>query len=197
METGYHNNVDPKDRLLSALRIGVAIAIIILTLVYVFELVTGHVPEKQKIDLVTLGIISLAALVSYLLIRPGAFDRLKKFEMKGFKFEMLEKVKEKQAEQESRLDDIALMLPLLLPKSMQGHLLNIAGGKNTVVPGSHSIRSELRRLREAGLIKSVSGVNIKSLADGSNADLLKIVEITALGRRWVKRINEIEEKDLY
>lgn len=171
------------------------IVLILMTLLYVYGVITGRIPDKQRIDAVTLCVIATGLLASYFLIRPAALDRVKKLELKGFKLEMLEKVKEKQAEQENRLDDITLALPLLLPKSLQKHLLDLANKKNIDYKGSHTIRAELRRLREAGLIKSFPGVHISKLADNEVVDITTLLEITPLGKRWVKRISEIEEAE--
>lgn len=191
-----NNDKEPeKVKTSSIYRIGLGIVIIALAFTYTCAVITGYVPEGSRIDMVTLAVIAFSVICSFLLITPRAFDRIKMFEMRGFKLEMLEKVKEKQAEQESRLEDIALVLPLLLPKAERRHLVNLADGKTTEYDGSHSARSELRSLRSAGLIKSLPSKHIAQLENSKKIDIAMLVELTTLGKRWVKRIREIEQAE--
>ncbi len=174
-------------------RISLALLIVGAMIVYVWALMTGNLPETRKLDITTLAVIAFSIFLSFVLISPGFFQRLKIFEMSGFKLEMLEKVREKQIEQESKLDDIGLILPLLLSKAKQQHLLNIADGNAANYIGSHDVRSELRNLRTAGLLKSKPGTHIAQLKDGTKYDVSKLLELTKLGARWVSRIRENEK----
>jgi hypothetical protein len=177
-------------------RVVLAVLIIALVILYTAAVVGGFVPEGRKIDTVNLTAIAIALVCVLILINPGIFDRLKMFEVSGFKLEMLERVREKQAEQERKLEDITLILPLLLPKEERKHLLNLAEGKTAEYKGCATLRVELRRLRTAGLIKSRPETFIGQMNDGSNLDLAKFVELTMLGERWVRRIKEIERAEM-
>jgi hypothetical protein len=188
------NNSPTKSRI-PFYRIGLAVLIIGAMAAYVWALMTGNLPETRKLDLTTLAVIAFSIFLSFVLISPGFFQRLKIFEMSGFKLEMLEKVREKQMEQENKLDDIGLILPLLLSKAKQQHLLNIADGKTANYKGSHDGRSELRNLRSAGLLKSKPGTHISQLKDGTEYDVSKLLELTPLGTRWVSRIRANEQAE--
>jgi hypothetical protein len=154
---------------------------------YTLSVVTGLIPPERRIDVPTLAVITFTILCIFLLRNPGIFERLKIFEVSGFKLEMLEK---KQLEQENI---ISLTLPLLLPKPEQDHLLNLADGKTAGYKGGDALRKELRRLRTAGLIRSHPDKNIGHLEDGKTVDLAEYVALEPLGERWVKRIRENEQ----
>jgi hypothetical protein len=130
------------------------------------------------------------------LIVAGALLLLRQIKTLSFgdvKLEMLEKVKERQAVQEEKLDDLALILPLLLPDKERKHLINLAEGKTKDYKGNKNLRDELRRLRSIGLISMKKG-HIAQMIDGFSYDLADYVELTPLGRRWTKRIREIEDR---
>lgn len=158
---------------------------------YILLIVTGYIPSQHRIDGPALAFIALAVFCVFLLMNPVVFERLKVFEVSGFKLEMLEMVKEKQIEHESKLDDISLILPLLLPQKEQRHLLNLAAQRTTRYIGNHSLRSELRRLRSVGLIESRPDLHISNIEDGKHIDLAKYVALKPLGELWVGRIREV------
>ncbi len=113
----------------------------------------------------------------------------------GYKLEMLERVRERQARQEDQIEDIKLMLPLLLPKSELAHLVNLAQGHTAGYHGNHALRAELRRLRTFGLISMHPNQQVGTMKDGSTFDLASYVELTDLGQRWVRKIQKIEKSD--
>ena len=192
--TQQNNKKNPNEgfKIISIFRIFLVIFIISTVTVYTWAVITGHVSENRKIDMVNLAVIAFAVVTSLIILNPRIFNRLKMFQVSSFKLEMLERVKEKQAEQETRLDDITLILPLLIPKTERKHLLNIAEGKTSDYKGSHSLRSELRSLRSAGLIKSKPQTTIGQLKNDSIMDISNLLELTALGNHWIKRIKEFE-----
>lgn len=57
-------------------------------------------------------------------------------------------------------EDIALILPLLLPEADRKHLLNLADGKTAAYKGDASLRAKLRSFRDVGLAKSLPDVYI-------------------------------------
>jgi hypothetical protein len=90
-------------------------------------------------------------------------------------------------------EGIGLMLPLLLPQAERQHLLNLANGRTTEYKGDHSVRSELRRLRSLGLIRMHRDRQVAQMQDGLGFDLVDYVELTELGKRWARKLQEIEE----
>lgn len=132
--------------------------------------------------------------LSYLVVAAGIllFRSIKTFSFGDVKLEMLEKVQERQAKQENKLDDIELIIPLLLPKSQQKHLVNLIQGK-TNYTGRGSLQYELRRLASNRLIKRKR--TIEEIKTGAKIDLADYVELTNLGKRWARRIKELEQLD--
>lgn len=137
----------------------------------------------QRTDQTTLLYLAVAgALLLLHKIRTFSFGQLK--------FELIEKVRERQVKQE---EDIALVIPLLLPKTEKMHLKNLANGTTGRYRGSHALRGELRRLRSMGLISNRPNVKIGDMKDGMEFDLSDYAELTELGKRWASRIRDIEE----
>ena len=167
-----------------------------LSLAYVIGLVSGNIPKDRQIDATVIALIVLSAISILFLIRPDSFSRLKLLEMAGFKLELLEKVREKQEMQQIRLDDISLILPLLLPETERKHLFNLERGQIKEYVGRGALRAELRRLRSIGLIEMVHpDRHIGQLQGGGKFNLADYVRLTERGKRWVKRIQEIEKAE--
>lgn len=162
---------------------------------YTYGVISGNIPKTQQIDAAHFGIISFALIVIVLLLRPKSLDRLKLLEMSGFKLEMLEEVQDKQAKQANMIDDIALMLPLLLPKTERKHLSNLDRGKTEKYLGNSRLRSEIRRLRSIGLLEMLPGKHVGQMADKKEFNLIHYVRLTSLGNRWVRRIKQIEKSE--
>jgi hypothetical protein len=183
--------------ILRPIRKVIGISIILMAIVYLILIVAGRLPQLQRIDAISLITVVAALLLGLLFIAPEALARIKILQIQGFKLEMLEKIKEKQAEQDDKLDDIALVLPLLLSKAERKHLVNLSEGKTKDYQGSHAVRSELRRLRSVRLIRSLPDRHISELKDDSpeKFDIANILQLTNLGKRWVKKIKDIEEAE--
>jgi len=164
----------------------VAVFVVLGVLVYTTGVISGFIGEKNKIDTVNLAIIALGILGVLVLLKPEVLARFKLFELAGFKLEMLE-VKEQQARQGAHLQDIALVLPLLLPQTERAHLLNLANGTTANYQGAHPLRTELRRLRTIKLIRMRGDHRVRELQNDLIFDLAKYVELTELGERWAKR----------
>jgi hypothetical protein len=143
----------------------------------------------------------LGALDSTTLLYLGAagalllLRQLKSLSFGGYKLEMLERVREKQARQEDQIEDITLMLPLLIAANERVHLINLAEGRTKDYKGNHALRSELRRLRFLKLIRMCPDQHVGYMKDGLSFDLAAYVELTDLGKRWVKRIQQIEKAE--
>jgi hypothetical protein len=108
---------------------------------------------------------------------------------------MLERVREKQAEQEHKIEDLDLILPLLLPKAERKNLSNLANRRTAEYEGSAVLRAELRRLRTATLIKSLPEFHIGQIKENVKLDLAKYVALTPRGERLVRRIREFEQAE--
>ena len=190
-----HQNEDAQPRRIGWVRISLAVLLCALVGAYSIGIVTGGISADRRIDVVHLGIIIFAVSVATLILQPEILRRFKALELKGFKLEMLEQVREKQVEQENQLDDIRLMLPLLLPDTEQKHLSNLSGGRTSAYRGSHTLRTEVRRLRYIRLIRMKKHKIVADMKDGLGFDLASFVELTPLGGRWVARLAEIEKKE--
>ncbi len=173
-------------------RLTFAIVIGILVIGYTAGVVSGFIPSDHKIDSVTLTIIALTIASIVLLLNPHIIDRLRRLEAPWFKLD-LDEVKAKQAQQESQLANIQLILPLLLQEAERVHLLNLGKGKTTGYKGNHAIRTELRRLRSMGLIRMRPNRHVSEMKDDLIADLGDYIELTKLGERWVEIITEMEQ----
>jgi hypothetical protein len=177
-------------------RIAISVFLVALVIAYSVGIFSGAISEGRKIDAVHLALFLLTALIVAILVQPEIFERFKRLKLSGFELEMLERVREKQAEQESQLEDIRLILPLLLPETERIHLFNLALGKTSGYRGKHSLRGELRRLRSIGLLRMEKDKHIGDMKDGTDFDLAEFVKLTPFGERWVSRISELETSDI-
>ena len=119
------------------------------------------------------------------------FRHIKTFSMGQLKFELIEKLRERQDKQEERLADIALVLPLLLPNREVKHIRNLWAHTTAGYTGNHDLRTELRRLRTIGLLTMKENRKVAEMKDNAEFDLANYVGLTELGRRWAVRIQEI------
>ena len=113
----------------------------------------------------------------------------------SYRLEMLEKVREKQAQQEDQIEEFRLTLPLLLPEKERKHLTNLSQGQTGNYQGNGALRAELGRLSYLGLITMRPGQHIRYMADGLSFNLATYVELTDLGKRWARRIQQLEKAD--
>ena len=143
----------------------------------------------ERLDQTTLLYLVVAGVL--LMLR-----HIKTFSMGQLKFEMIEKLRERQDRQEERLADIALILPFLLPEQEVRHIKNMAAGATAAYRGSHSVRTELRRLRSSGLLLGKPNKRIGDITDGKEVDLADYLELTTLGRKWAATIHELEAAEV-
>ena len=141
-----------------------------------------------RLDQTTLLYLGVAGVL--LLLR-----QVKTLSMGQVKFELIERLRERQDKQEERLADISLILPLLLAGREVRHVKNLFARTTSGYDGSHSLRSELRRLRSIGLLTMKETRTVGEMKDGARFDLARYVDLTDLGRRWAVRIGEIEGSD--
>jgi len=176
-------------------RVIIAILLIIGVLAYTTAVVTGHLPAERRIDAINITIIVIVLVLAFFLMNPQEFSRLKLLQMFGFRLEMLERVKEKQEEQEAQLKYIMRsMLPLLLPENERLHLFRLAREDGSRCNGTFQLRTELRRLRSLRLISMRPGEHIRFMK-GNSVELAKFVQLTKLGEEWIERIRELDETE--
>lgn len=129
------------------------------------------------------------------LIRPETFRGVSEFSAAGVGFKReVEEVQERQDQQESRLKDIDLILPLLLPEEARKHLENLAQGAAPYV-GQESLRTELRRLSSLNLIEMKDEKTIEQMENGSRFELADYVRLTPLGEQWVARLEQLRHQE--
>ena len=173
----------------SLISIVCALGLAALVLGYTVAVVTRKI---ERIDTTNLAIIVVGVLCIAALLKPRMFDRLQSLEVSGIKLRMLE---QQQQQQQSKLDEFSLILPILLHDTERKHLINLAHQNSAEYIGNHQMRTELRRLRSIGLIRSRVGRGIGEMKDGSQFDLADFVALTPLGQHWVERIDSIESAE--
>jgi len=125
---------------------------------------------------------------------PDEFERLVSEHLRKTLASLeLEEVKRKQDWQQDHLKVMQLVLPLLLPKEEQQHLMNLGIDKTADYRGSHSLRSELRRLHSMGLLEKHRDRHIGDIKDNLTVNLSHCVYLTKAGKEWVRIIRESEE----
>ena len=162
---------------------------------YVVGIVLVGIPQERRLDAPALIALALGLILVALLSFPEIVTRFKRLELQGFKLEMLEDVKDQQALQKAKLGDIDLMVPLLIPEGERKHLLNLVKGKTHKYKGSQSVREELRRLCNIQLLRRRPPHTIAELKDDLQLDIANLVELTAFGERWARRIQQLEAPD--
>jgi len=154
--------------------------------------VLGAIPADRKIDATNLVILSLAGLLAILMVNPDALERLKRLKLAGFELD-LEKLKQKQEEQQSQLKAISLLLPMLVREQQAKHLRNLAGSRTAGYVGSHDLRTELRSLATMGLIYRQPGRLVREMKDAMNFNLVEYVQLSEFGGRIVAQLVEMDK----
>ncbi len=160
---------------------------------YIAAVISGRIDEHRRIDSVALLLLLVASAVVTVIGWPDVVKRLKVLEFSGFKLEMLGVVNRRQVEQESRLESIDLILPLLLPDSERQHLRNLASLPAQQYQGSHALRRELRHLRSVGLIRIRNDGHVGDLKDGFKFEIGQYVDLTVPGKRWVEQLERTDK----
>src|SRR5690242_15249677 len=111
-------------------------------ILYTTAVLFGRISNEQKIDTINLALIALVLLALLVLSRPKMFERLSLVEILGIKLQ-LNRVLEAQAQQQTQLQDISLILPLLIPESERKHLAELGNNKRNLYHGSSSLVQEL------------------------------------------------------
>ena len=180
-------------RVSAIVRVCFALIIALVVSGYLYEILAGKIPEGQKLGAVDVAIIFVAALVVGVLLRPEFLDRLTRFKLGSVEFE-LEKLQQAQNAQRNELDDLRFVLTLLLQPSELQHLRDLEKGSAQNRVGSHTLRTELRKLRTLGLIQNCKDKHIADLKDQLKMDLKNIVELTKRGREYLERLGEYADE---
>ncbi|HET7784827.1 MAG TPA: hypothetical protein VFL36_02550 [Myxococcales bacterium] len=168
-----------------------AVVIVLLLAAYTGAVLEGAIPESRKIDSAHLALLALGVFSVLVICYPRMFSRVQSFEVAGVKASF-EGLLAAQARQQTELDLIRFVLPLLLPDMERKHLLNLSSLATRGYKGNTSVRAELRRLRSMGLIRMQPDKNVHDIKDNVEVDLGLFVALTPLGRLWVERIEELE-----
>ena len=137
----------------------------------VWYTVASVLHNVHPLDAANLGLIAIAVICIVLLAYPQTFSRIHAIEVLGVKVDLLET---RQKQQQMQLKEFELILPILLPPTERKHILNLACGETKTYVGNNNLRTELRRLRSVGLIKSTQ--TIGSIRDGVEFDLANVVQ---------------------
>ena len=126
--------------------------------------------------------------------QPDEFERLVSEHLRKELAKVeLDEVKRTQEWQQDHLRVMQMVLPLLLPKEEQQHLINLGLGKTSDYKGNKPLRAELRRLRSMGLLEKHPLHNIGDIRDDRTVNLGDYVYLTRSGKEWVKIIQRNEE----
>jgi hypothetical protein len=166
------------------------IAVLALVGLYTVAVLLGLKPER-RIDVATLGIIGLGALIAAVLFRPDIVDRISRVEIAGWKVE----IEKKQEIQDKQLRDIEIVLAILLTEGEQKHLINLAGNNTANYLGRDILRTELRRLADMRLIRRRSNRSIGGILDNAKVNLADFVKLTGTGDRLAARIIQINQEN--
>lgn len=173
-------------------RVALSLGIVALVLAYSVGVISGLIIDARKIDATHFTLIVVAAVVATIILRPDLIERLKKFKFMALELE-LEQVKQKQTVQQELIQDIRTLLPLLITDPEKKHLYNLDTRKTQNYRGSHTMRTELRRLRAIGLIRMVDGRHVGDIKTDLVVDLADYVELTPAGQTWVERLRKNED----
>jgi hypothetical protein len=174
------------------MRYTIAIAIVLAVSGYTIGIVTGKIPQLQKLGVADVGVILVSTLTIVFLLRPEFLDRLTHLRVGSVEFE-LQKLQSDQQAQRNELDDVRFVLTLLLQEREVQHLRALAEGSTQGYVGNHDVRSDLRKLRTLGLIRNCKDRRIAELGDNCKLDLKTVVELTERGQQYLKRLGEYKK----
>jgi Predicted nucleotide-binding protein containing TIR-like domain len=83
--------------------------------------------------------------------------------------------------------DHKLVMAMLVPEAERNHLSNLYRGTTKDYKGRGSLRSEMRHLRDIGLVCPRAGRDIGDMKTFTEFDLAEYVELTDLGTQWAKQ----------
>jgi hypothetical protein len=179
------DSVQPRTgfRFVAAAIVGVVVA------AYLVGIVLGKIPQARRLAAADLGVILIAAGVLGSLLSPEFLNRLTHLKVGNVEVE-LRQLQQDQQMQQHELDDVRFVLTLLLQENELRHLRNLEKGSAREYVGSHSVRTELRKLRTLGLIRTLPERHIGELGDKVKIDLANFVELTERGKHYLDRLGK-------
>ena len=158
---------------------------------YLAAITLGKFGQPRRLAATDLGVILAAAALIGSLVRPEFLNRLTHVKVGSVEFE-LQQLQQGQRKQQNELDDVRFVLTLLLQKNELSHLRNLEIGNTKDYRGNHDMRTELRKLRTLGLIRTVGERHIGEFANGTKFDLASIVKLTERGQQYLDRLGEYD-----
>jgi hypothetical protein len=167
----------------------IAGAIVLVIAAYLGGIVSGRIPDGQKLGAADLGLLVVGGSVAAILLRPEFLDRLTHVKFGNVEVE-LQKLQRDQQNQRNELDDLRFVLTLLLQGNELKYMRSLQGDERQAFVGGHGLRTELRRLRTLGLIRNLGATRIGDITDNHKFDLAKFVELTERGKHYLERVGE-------
>ena len=188
-------------RLLRFAASGIALLLLGAYITYIILILMGKISASRQVTITNLVVIVVVLVIIAILIRPQVLSNVQEFGVGSLNVKMREQLKQIQDTQQDQgrnLEEIHFILKTLVTTSEMSHLRKLASGRATNYKRSAALVTELRRLRDVGLIE------IKEKEDGSNKKqrigdlpddrfaLADYVEITPRGNEYIQRIRELE-----
>jgi hypothetical protein len=151
------------------------------------------VSERQRLQPLELSVFLIVAMVVLFVAFPQIADRVLSVKVAKVLEIELAQVRKQQTEHGIQLDSIRFIVPLLIPEVKRRHLINLYE-KKTTYRGSQPLRTELRDMRAAGLVRVPRGKTVHEISDNRDVDLSNYVELTDVGAFWAKESQKLEQK---
>jgi len=167
----------------------VAVAVLLLVLVYAACIITGKIKPEHKLTGADAAIVVVGVLISGLLFQPQLLAHLKHFKLGSLEVE-LQQLQQKQEKQQAELDGVRLALTLTLQPREREILRKLHRGDTQNETGGHDLRTDLRRLSALGLTKKIG--SISQIKDGQKVDLKEKVVLEDLGKGYLRELGDAE-----
>jgi hypothetical protein len=180
----------PRARVAASFVLGVVAFCI---LAYLALVVAGRIPPQNRLGMGEVGLALIGCLFLTLVLHPEAFNRLSLLKLPGGIEVTLEKIQQKQEQQQRELDSSFAILSNLLSLPEKYHLRALARGGEEYT-GCGSLRDEILRLKRFGLIDEVEGQKVGDMFDGKKFRLDSFVHLTPNGTKFIRALDAIESQ---
>ena len=182
-------------RLLRLAASGIALLLLGAYIAYLVLVLAGKISASRQVTITNLVVIVVVLIIIGILIRPQVLSNVQEFGFGSLSVKLKE-IQDTQKDQGRNLEEIHFILKTLVTTSEMSHLRKLANGRATNYKLSPALVTELRRLRDVGLIQSKGrekGVKPR-IGDlpSSRFNLADYVEITPRGNEYINRIREME-----
>ena len=157
----------------------------VLGLIYLLAILLGWSGGRR------LGATETIIFAVILVFNSDLLDRLETFKVSPTSLEgKLKTIESRQDQQQNLLDSLRFLMKTFVTDQTFGYLVKLASENDPVpytAPTGHDrylLRSELRSIRLAGLVKSLPNKKLADLPE--SGDLRDFIEITDSGREYVK-----------